>query len=126
VTSIQSNPHIEHLIAVGTYDSKVRLFDTRYPQRAIQNSEVEVGGGAWRVKWHPDAKRKHDALVACMYDGFKIVHFGEGPAEVVQRFDDHTSIAYGADWCRKVIENAADTVLATCSFYDHSLRVRLG
>ncbi len=39
-------------------------------------TEVDVGGGAWRIKWHPSSARKHDLLVASMHDGFKVVRFG--------------------------------------------------
>ncbi|GLB36158.1 putative WD40 repeat-like protein [Lyophyllum shimeji] len=120
VTSIQSNPHVEHLIAVGSYDNTVRLFDVRKPLLAL--AEVAVGGGAWRVKWHPSESRKEDLLVACMHDGVKVVHFGLGgeviPGEVAKRFEAHESMAYGADWSYGgSLER--ETVIGSCSFYDH-------
>ncbi|KAI0801258.1 WD-40 repeat-containing protein [Fomes fomentarius] len=101
VTTIQSHPFVEHIIAVGSYDSTVRLFDTRKP--LVPLTQVDVGGGAWRLKWHPSPTRKNDLLVACMHDGFKVVRFnsGEGdkfapadnPWKIMQRFDKHTSLA---------------------------------
>ncbi len=148
VTSIQSHPYVEHLIAVGryvhafrahslslkriiytSYDNTVRLFDTRKILKPL--TEVDVGGGAWRVKWHPSAERKSDLLVACMHDGCKIVRFSPSDelvgaeAEVRQRFDKHESMAYGADWSFAP-STTADTTVASCSFYDHLMQVWRG
>jgi len=136
VTTIQSHPHIEHLIAVGSYDNSVRLFDTRRPLTPL--TEADVGGGAWRVKWHPSPERKRDLLVACMHDGFKVVHFSLGDADsgdasssyraegeqwnIVKRFDEHESLAYGVDWSFADNGTSNDTLVASCSFYDHMLR----
>ncbi|KAJ6610905.1 WD40-repeat-containing domain protein [Mycena sp. CBHHK59/15] len=124
VTTIQSHPHTENQFAVGSYDNTVCLFDKRKPLVPI--TKVDVGGGAWRVKWHPSSSRKSDLLVACMHDGFKIVRFdaetdGTGlcGGEIMKRFDKHTSLAYGADW--SFANDGAETVIASCSFYDHSL-----
>lgn len=131
VTAIQSHPFVEHFIAVGSYDSTVRLFDTRKP--LVPVTQVDVGGGAWRVKWHPSPTRKNDLLVACMHDGFKIVRFnsGEGdkfaPADmlwkIMQLFDKHTSLAYGVDWSFVQDKDSDDTLVASCSFYDHTLQL---
>ncbi|KAJ6575121.1 WD40 repeat-like protein [Mycena capillaripes] len=128
ITTIQSHPHIENLFAVGSYDNTVRLFDKRKP--LVPVTQVDVGGGAWRVKWHPSASRKNDLLVACMHDGFKVVRFPSddsaelGGGEIVKRFDSHTSLAYGADW--SFAERGGETLIATCSFYDHSLYLWTG
>ncbi|TFK89957.1 WD-40 repeat-containing protein [Polyporus arcularius HHB13444] len=134
VTTIQSHPHVEHILAVGSYDNTVRLFDTR--KLLVPLTEVDVGGGAWRVKWHPSPTRKSDLLVACMHDGFKVVRFdfgsgdiGEGlataskPWEVVERFDQHTSLAYGVDWSYTDNQGSDRTLVASCSFYDHTLHL---
>jgi len=113
-----------NLIAVGSYDNTVRLFDARKP--LVPLTQVDVGGGAWRVKWHPYANRKADLLVACMHDGFKIVRFDFGAdfttGEVVKRFNEHGSLAYGADW--SFAKDKTDkTVVGSCSFYDHALHL---
>jgi len=130
VTAIQTHHHIEHLIAVGSYDEKVRLFDTRVPFRPLQ--EVHVGGGVWRVKWHPSEDRLNDLLVACMHNGFKVIQFDPGfpdvaseKFEVLRRFDRHGSLAYGADWS---FASGGDnsSLIASCSFYDHSLHLWRG
>ncbi|KDQ63752.1 hypothetical protein JAAARDRAFT_29786 [Jaapia argillacea MUCL 33604] len=143
VTTIQSHPQVEHVIAVGSYDSTVSLFDTRNPLKPF--TTAQVGGGAWRVKWHPSPTRKQDLLVACMHDGFKIVRFapffGEGANmeggereggreweswEVVKRFDEHESLAYGVDWSFKGGGEGEESVIASASFYDHKLHLWKG
>ncbi|OSX67573.1 hypothetical protein POSPLADRAFT_1042785 [Postia placenta MAD-698-R-SB12] len=141
VTTIQSNPHIEHIIAVGSYDNTVRLFDARKPLTPL--TQAEVGGGAWRVKWHPSPTRQNDLLVACMHDGFKVVRFnfngtgnvdlaaynGAHPQqwEITARFDEHESLAYGVDWSYAGEGGAEDdTLIASCSFYDHALQLWRG
>ncbi|EIN13740.1 WD40 repeat-like protein [Punctularia strigosozonata HHB-11173 SS5] len=131
VTTIQSHPDLEHLIAVGSYDDKVQLFDVRKPLRAL--TEVNVGGGAWRVKWHPAPTRKHDLLVACMHDGFKVVRFiGDGDIntdatyEIIKRFDAHESLAYGVDWSFAGEDEQGQTLIASASFYDHRLHLWKG
>lgn len=130
VTTIQSHPFVEHLIAVGSYDNTVRLFDTRKPLLPLMQANVD--GGAWRVKWHPDELRKADLLVACMHDGFKIVRFNSHDFEgsdtgytVTERFDKHESLAYGADWSFAGRKQEGSLV-ASCSFYDHTLHLWRG
>jgi diphthine methyl ester acylhydrolase len=147
VTTIQSNPHLQHTLAVGrcddyshvlgthkplfldSYDSTVRLFDTRQLSRPV--THAQVGGGAWRVKWHPDAARKHHLLVACMHDGFKVVDFetlasndtdASSSWRISARFDQHQSLAYGVDWSHAPASEKGSLV-ASCSFYDHSLHL---
>ncbi|KAI0275060.1 WD-40 repeat-containing protein [Gloeopeniophorella convolvens] len=138
VTSIQSHPNVEHIIAVGSYDSTVRLFDVRKPLTPL--TQADVGGGAWRVKWHPSPSRTHDLLVAAMHDGFKIVRFrdmwnkhdshsGEtgGKWEIQKRYDEHASLAYGVDWSHHSWQNQpGQTLIASASFYDHALHLWRG
>ncbi|KAF9076287.1 WD-40 repeat-containing protein [Rhodocollybia butyracea] len=121
ITTIQSHPHVEHLLAVGSYDSNVTLFDTRKP--LVSLSQTDVGGGAWRVKWHPSAYRRSDLLVACMHDGFKILRFDElaWTSNSEYRFDAHESLAYGVDWSFAPSTKDQKTAIVSCSFYDHSL-----
>ncbi|KAJ9478182.1 Diphthine methyltransferase [Pseudozyma hubeiensis] len=133
VTSLQSHHLRQHLWAVGSYDSHLRLFDARMPARPL--SETNVGGGVWRVKWHPDDPQT--LLVGCMHDGFKVLRLddlaeeGAGGAglrgkefDVVTRFDAHESLAYGCDWDRGEVdaEGAARRVYS-CSFYDATLHI---
>ncbi|KAI9444813.1 WD40-repeat-containing domain protein [Lactarius indigo] len=135
VTSIQSHPNIEHLIAVGSYDCTVRLFDTRKPLTPL--AQADVGGGAWRVKWHPSPSRNCDLMVAAMHDGFKILSFhdiGDKPRhhsngsnknwEVQKKYDGHASLAYGVDWSYQSWQD--QTLIASASFYDHALHLWRG
>ena len=98
--------------------------------------QADVGGGAWRVKWHPSVERKNDLLVACMHDGFKVIRFsstalglGDGaekdvPSEewkIAKCFNEHSSLAYGVDWSCADADDSETTTIASCSFYDHVL-----
>ena len=119
------------LIYFCSYDSTVRIFDSRKMSSPI--TDVEVGGGAWRVKWHPLASRKEDLLVACMHDGFKIINYTlketndrvmvADPPVVTGRYDAHTSLAYGVDWQHSLGPGGTQDLVASCSFYDHSLHL---
>jgi diphthine methyl ester acylhydrolase len=116
---------------LSSYDDKVRLIDARLPSKPLL--EANVGGGAWRVKWHPSPSRKRDLLVACMHDGFKVVRFSgvdgldsNGTYEVVRRFDDHKSLGYGVDWSYSGEDSEGQTLIASASFYDHTLHLWRG
>jgi diphthamide biosynthesis protein 7 len=123
-------PDCRHLAILDSYDDTVHLFDIRKP--LVPFAEANTGGGAWRVKWHPNARRKDDLLVACMHDGFKVLRFNlEGrPTDewkILKRFDEHKSLAYGVDWSfGSWGQNADDTIVASCSFYDHTLHLWSG
>jgi diphthamide biosynthesis protein 7 len=131
VTTIQSHPLLENIFAVGSYDAQVRIFDRRKP--LVPLITHDVGGGIWRLKWH--ATRSERLLVAAMHDGFKVIDFEGLSSEsnssslaqeprLHARFDGHNSLAYGVDWCSRQTtgENEMD-IVASCSFYDHSLHV---
>ncbi|KZV77637.1 WD-40 repeat-containing protein [Peniophora sp. CONT] len=128
ITSIQSHPHIEHVLAVGGYDNTVRLFDNR--KLTTPMTQAEVGGGAWRVKWNPAPKRSHDLLVAAMHDGFKVEDtppvFSE-KWDIIERFDKHESLAYGVDWSyAHDTEERGHGLIASASFYDCALHTWRG
>jgi diphthamide biosynthesis protein 7 len=77
-----------------------------------------------------------------MHDGFKVIRIyqslsptskddtrneSQDANPIIRRFDEHTSLAYGADWSRLPMKNSEDTTLvATCSFYDHTLHLWRG
>jgi diphthamide biosynthesis protein 7 len=131
VTCIQTSPHRPNVVAVGSYNSTLTLLDPRYPSRPLIDP-IDIGGGAWRVKWHPSAERSNDILVACMHDGFKVVRLGteaEGGAvsvvgsELLTRFDGHESLAYGADWSYATKATGGETLVGSASFYDHLVQL---
>ncbi|GAA5876195.1 hypothetical protein JCM16303_007053 [Sporobolomyces ruberrimus] len=137
VTTITSHHLVENLIAVGSYDSSVRLFDKRNPLRPL--TTFDVGGGIWRLKWHPTNPCR--LLIAAMHNGFSVIDFpglssleaeggalNPGEGVLVKRFEGHESLAYGVDWNvaakgeGEKTEDGKDLV-ASCSFYDHALHV---
>lgn len=111
-----------------------------YDQRRMGGplSKVSVGGGVWRIKWHPSCWEEEDGgaasrekrgrvLVAAMHGGCRIVdlpslggYAGEEeelPASVLSEFNAHESMAYGADWIWFGDDSKGEAA-ASCSFYD--------
>ncbi|KAI8991342.1 WD40-repeat-containing domain protein, partial [Mycotypha africana] len=117
VTTMQSNPHREHQLVTGSYDETIYFWDTR-AMRAPVNTVQTPGGGIWRLKWHPT--RADRLLSASMHAGAFVIDVLDEQynTNITTEFLDHTSMAYGADWC--YLKDMTDLV-ASCSFYDHVL-----
>ncbi|EDV27709.1 uncharacterized protein TRIADDRAFT_20606 [Trichoplax adhaerens] len=126
VCSIHCNPHKDFIIATGSYDENIFIWDSRHMTKPL--SRIEVGGGVWRLKWNPNIP--DILLAACMHNGFSIIK-----PTIVVSYKEHSSLAYGCDW--KVMKEKSDQeqspkpsnelkcdqLVASCSFYDHSLHL---
>lgn len=125
VTAISPHPSLDHIFAAGSYDEHVRIFDDRKLHEPL--SKVHVGGGVWRIKWHPSCwkrggSRQHfgKMLVAAMHGGCRLVEAAalleieSDETTIISKFTAHESMAYGSDWV------SADAV-ASCSFYDRQV-----
>ncbi|KAL3945907.1 MAG: hypothetical protein SGBAC_000058 [Bacillariaceae sp.] len=127
VTVISPHPRVDHVVACGSYDETVCIYDLR----SVADSKPSplchsdsVGGGLWRMKWHPyDNKR---LLLGAMHCGCRIVQLDDLSSksmhfEVTQEFTKHESMAYGADW---IVDTRAQVeAAASCSFYDRAFYV---
>lgn len=117
VTSMASGLPNPHHFMTGSYDDRLRLFDTRTLSRPVQ--EINLEGGIWRIKLNPVDPDL--ILCACMYNNFSIVSYKEDIGfsleGVLQHGDD--KICYGADWGRpKALTKSNSYTFAACSFYD--------
>eukprot|EP01095_Lingulamoeba_sp_RSL-Kostka_P002083 TRINITY_DN12934_c0_g1_i1.p1 TRINITY_DN12934_c0_g1~~TRINITY_DN12934_c0_g1_i1.p1 ORF type:complete len:401 (-),score=119.99 TRINITY_DN12934_c0_g1_i1:8-1210(-) len=137
VTCIQCSPFDENIFAVGSYDQSLQLYDIRNPKKSL--SSIDLGGGIWRIKWHPTNKKQ--ILTACMRGNYNLVSIGDCSVEQQQQNNNNgdnddidysnlynlgfydsvhnskESLAYGVDWIRNK-ENTFDHI-ASCSFYNH-------
>mgnify|MGYP003901380025 CR=1 FL=1 len=83
-------------------------------------TDVKMGGGVWRIKQSPTSSSS--LLTACMHNGFHIVDIDDVNLRISHGYSEHESLAYGADW--KLMNDESSTfVAATCSFYDHLLKI---
>ncbi|KAK7003647.1 diphthine methyltransferase [Biomphalaria glabrata] len=120
VCSIQSHPVNEHIVATGSYDENLIIWDNRQWKEPLDS--IALGGGIWRIKWDPFFGTS--ILTATMYNGAHIIdcrEIGKNTLSISVEYQDH-NLAYGADWCRLKTEGKT-AIVSTCSFYDHSLHL---
>ena len=121
VTVISPHPRNPNLVAVGSYDETVGIFDIRYASQSLLSRSERLGGGVWRIQWHPELDNK--MLLAVMHGGCLVVQLEPDdefkPIPTVStKFTKHKSMAYGADWL--VNDDCTIEVAASCSFYDRA------
>lgn len=146
VCSIQTNPHQENIVATGSYDEYLRVWDVRMLEKPVVEKVLGLGGGVWKLKWNPHDKAF--LVAACMHNGFMVVKVQGDEILLVMEYKQHESLAYGVDWfkgsSRSIVTNATqdhlvvkgdeyhsalnssvpgEPLLATCSFYDRSLHI---
>ena len=118
VTCFLSHPKRENCLLTGSYDEKLRYFDTRSLKQPV--AEINLGGGIWRIKSNPFDSNM--ILTACMYHNFSVVKLMEHSSNFLLTgvLEEHSSICYGSDWN---YQSGLDYnfYTATCSFYDHKL-----
>ena len=119
VTAISPHPRKEYLVAIGSYDETIAIYDLRYMSQKLMNRSESVGGGIWRIQWHPTNDDR--LLLAAMHGGCRVLDLTwsvDRPSfNVMTYFTEHESMAYGADWL--VQEHGVETA-ASCSFYDRA------
>ena len=82
---------------------------------------LNMGGGVWRIRQissTDDLPTSKILATACMHAGFKLVDKTE--MKILTDYE-HESVAYGIDF--KVLRSDDTTTLASCSFYDHTLKI---
>lgn len=124
ICCIVKNPHDPCSLLTGSYDEQLRVWDVRSISKPVHETSICLGGGVWRIKNHPHINGL--VLAACMHNGFSIVKINNGNLKVIETYNKHGSLAYGADWQRKRPDQEGKkegNVVATCSFYDRLLRV---
>ena len=106
-----------------SYDECILLWDTRSMKQPIYDHNI--GGGVWRLKWHPT--RKDYISAACMHNGFHIIKVDDDVTmKTICSFTKHESLAYGIDWNysdKWNIEKSTYSLIASCSFYDHIIHL---
>ncbi|XP_033213690.1 diphthine methyltransferase [Belonocnema kinseyi] len=133
VTSLHSNPGEQFLLASGSYDERLRLWDTRKLGRPISKTNLE--GSVWRLKWN--TFENNYLLAACSHSGFRVLDCKniEKPI-ILAEYNEHESLAYGCDWSflnstelfqRDLYPEPGRQIslVSTCSFYDHLLNLAI-
>ncbi|KMZ64792.1 WD repeat-containing protein [Zostera marina] len=123
VCCIAKNPSNPNMVLTGSYDESLRVWDVRSVSKPVDECSINLGGGVWRIKYHPD--NPDLVLAACMHNDFAIIRIGKNDdITVIEKYKKHESLAYGADWQRSCRDrNESSCLVATCSFYDNTMRI---
>lgn len=109
--------YCSNTVFCSSYDERIYVLDKRNMKRSVNESK-KLNGGVWKMKLHP---RKDLILCACMHTGAHLVNVHDLKSELY--YDEHglDNLVYGCDW--KPTNEGNDDVIATCSFYNHSLKI---
>lgn len=124
VCCVAQCPSDPNMLLTGSYDEFLRVWDMRCISRPIMENSLCLGGGVWRLKYHPLIGGL--VLAACMHGGFAIVKIDGESINILETYNKHDSLAYGADWQRGDCMEDGDKsglLVATCSFYDRLLKI---
>ena len=110
----------------GSYDERIYELDKRNMRRSVRESP-RLGGGVWKMKLSDDGL----LLAACMHIGVRVVDTAAAAAasfDSMLHYESHgvDTLAYGCDWTHsssKSRANKSPDLVATCSFYNHLLKV---
>lgn len=143
VCSIRCHPHNPHILATGSYDEGLRIWDKRNMKSPMHR--LKLGGGVWRLKWHPDPRKADYLLAVVMHNGGQIINtrlglahsqetsaFETATPEVISEYHQHgpTTLVYGGDWSWHTQEELASLLpgsapddayaclVGTASFYN--------
>jgi len=125
VCSLQYHPRKESILASGSYDSCVRIWDKRKLHAPIVEP-FNCGGGVWRLKW--SFTEDDLLLIAAMRSGFLSVKVD--PNEITKKSSYRPeglgpgkweSLAYGADWVK--LPGKMELGIVGASFYNKTFHL---
>ena len=146
VCAIHSHPLREFLLATGSFDETLLIWDSRNMTAPLRKVSIE-DGGIWRIKWHPSDPNL--LLAACTRAGAAVFDFTVSLSmPSVAWYKEHQSLVYGVDWRRESTTETDEMLsqfsgmnmsnvskqteygnkisnyqIASCSFYDKSLHI---
>lgn len=120
----------EGLVLTGSYDDHIRLLELPSIGRRNVLTELNLGGGVWRLKLldlkatpaSADERFSILLLASCMHAGARIITLSQDAGgnwnfEILAKFDKHKSMNYGSDCHPRLAENGKRAFVTT-SFYD--------
>lgn len=117
-------------ILTGSYDQYIRVWDARYTTKPVCSTQLDTGGGVWRLKINPHEPQL--ILAACMHHGFSIFRVDVDTAgdqisiDLCERYPYQQTLAYGCGWSHMKPQrafNGPPFIVSTCSFYDNLLHI---
>ena len=133
ICSIIPNENNPSEFLTGSFDEHLRLWDKRQLTEPVK--QIKLGGGVWKMRPYPG--QADVLLCSCMQNGFVIVDLKS--ATIRCHYQQHGSLAYGADWQRadsvhqltelmddcmhEEPNKSAESFIASCSFYDKTVHV---